>query len=299
VTAPLPIIQADVFTTRPFAGNPAAAVLDADGLDETAMRRIASELRAPGTAFVSRSTRPDADWRLRMFTPGREVGYSGHTALGGTHALIEAGRVPGAHVVYDTAAGLLRVEIERDGDGCLMWLEPPLPAYRAPGHDVPEVLDALGLARAGVAGWARPVVTPDDDLLLPVVDLATLRALAPDMGRLAAVRTVQRARGVLCVSRETVEPGALSHSRFFAPHYGLPEDIVTGSAHSTLVVWLFAAGLATAEGGRAVFTAEQGDGLGRPGRLQLELTVHDGRPSRVRVGGRAVTVLSASLRPDA
>ena len=299
MTAPLPIVQADVFTTRPFAGNPAAAVLDADGLDETAMRRIASELRAPGTAFVSRSTRPDADWRLRMFTPGREVGYSGHTALGATHALIEAGRLPGARVVYDTASGPLRVEIERDADGSLMWLEPPLPAARAPVHDVLEVLDALGLARAGVAGWARPVVTTDDDLLLPVVDLATLRALAPDMSRLATVRTVQRARGVLCVSRETVEPGSLSHSRFFAPHYGLPEDIVTGSAHSTLLVWLFAAGLAAVEGGRAVFTAEQGDGLGRPGRLQLELTVHEGRPSRVRVGGRAVTVLSASLRPDA
>jgi PhzF family phenazine biosynthesis protein len=299
VTAPLPVIQADIFTTRPFAGNPAAAVLDADGLDESAMRRIASELRAPGTAFVSRSTRPDADWRLRMFTPGREVGYSGHTALGGTHALIEAGRLPGTHVVYDTAAGLLRVEIERDGDGCLMWLEPPLPTCRAPGHGVLDVLDALGLARAGVAGWARPLVTPDDDLLLPVIDLATLRALEPDMSRLAAVRTTQRGRGVLCVSRETVEPGSLSHSRFFAPHYGLPEDIVTGSAHSTLLVWMLGAGLATAEGGRAVFTAEQGDGLGRPGRLQLELTVHDGRPSRVRVGGRAVTVLSASLRPGA
>jgi PhzF family phenazine biosynthesis protein len=299
VTAPFPIIQADIFTTRPFAGNPAVAVLDADGLDQAAMERIAAELRAPGTAFVSAPTRADADWRLRMFTPRREVGFSGHTALGGTHALIEAGRLPGTRVVFDTLAGLLRVDLERDADGCLMWLEPPLPAYRAPGHDVVEVLDALGLARTGVAGWARPVVTPDDDLLVPVVDLATLRALEPDMGRLAAVRTTQRARGVLCVSRETVEPGSLSHSRFFAPHFGLPEDIVTGSAHSTLVVWLFAAGLATPEGGRAVFTAEQGDGLGRPGRLQLELTVQDGRPSRVRVGGRAVTVLSASLQPGA
>lgn len=297
MTAPFPVVQADIFTTRPFAGNPAAAVLDADGLDEAAMQRIAAELRAPGTAFVSASTRPDAAWRLRMFTPRREVGYSGHTALGGTHALIEAGRLPGTDVVFDTAAGLLRVEVERHDGGCLMWLEPPLPAYRTPGHDVLEVLDALGLARAGLASWARPAVTPDDDLLLPVADLATLQALEPDMSRLAAVRTAQRARGVLCVSRETVEPGSLSHSRFFAPHYGLPEDIVTGSAHSTLVVWLLGAGLVTADGGRAVFTAEQGDGLGRPGRLQIELTVGDGGPSRVRVGGRAVTVLSASLRP--
>ena len=93
MTRPIAVVQADVFTTRPFGGNPALAVLDADGLDEAAMQRIAGELRAPGTAFVSASTRPDADWRLRMFTPRREVGYSGHTALGGTHALIEAGRV--------------------------------------------------------------------------------------------------------------------------------------------------------------------------------------------------------------
>ena len=67
-------------------------------------------------------------------------------------------------------------------------------------------------------------------------------------------------------------------------------------AHSTVAVWLFGAGLLTPEGGRVTFTAEQGDGLGRPGRLQIELTVSDGRPSRVRVGGRAVTVLTASLR---
>ena len=95
MTRPIAVVQADVFTTRPFGGNPALAVLDADGLDEAAMQRIAGELRAPGTAFVSAPTRPGADWRLRMFTPRREVGYSGHTALGGTHALIEAGRVPG------------------------------------------------------------------------------------------------------------------------------------------------------------------------------------------------------------
>jgi len=102
VTGPLAVIQADVFTSRPFAGNPAVAVLDADGLDEAAMQRIAAELRAPGTAFVSASTRPDAEWRLRMFTPRREVGYSGHTALGATHALLEAGRLTGAQVVFDT-----------------------------------------------------------------------------------------------------------------------------------------------------------------------------------------------------
>ncbi len=292
----LPIIQADIFTDRPFAGNPAAAVLDADGLEDQLMQRIAAEMLVAGTAFVSASTRDGADWRLRMLTPKREVGYSGHTALCGTHALLEAGRLPGSRVTFDTPSGLLRVEIER-GAGRLMWLEPPLPVSRPFDGDAVEILDALSLPRAGLGGWARPVTTPDGDLLLPVRDLATLRVLQPDMGRLAALRTAQHARGVCVVSRETVEAGSTSHCRFFVPHYGLPEDIVTGSVHSALGVWLLEAGVVSAPDGRAVFTAEQGDGLGRPGRLQVELTVADGRVSRVRVGGRAVTVLSGSLRP--
>ncbi|HYB71253.1 MAG TPA: PhzF family phenazine biosynthesis protein [Candidatus Bathyarchaeia archaeon] len=297
MTAPIPVLQADVFTDRPFAGNPAAAVLDADGLDAPAMQRIAGEMAVPGTAFVSASSRPDADWALRMFTPRREVGYSGHTSLCGTHALIEAGRLPGPRVTFDTPSGLLRVEVERDGAGALMWLEPALPTCTPLDGGAVEILDALGLPRAGLAGWARPAVTPDADLLLPVRDLATLRAIEPDMRRLAALRTAQQGRGVCVVSRETVDPGSSTHSRFFAPHYGLPEDIVTGSVHTALGVWLLEAGALLVVDGRAVFTAEQGDGLGRPGRIRVELTVTGGRASRARVGGRAVTVLSGSLRP--
>jgi PhzF family phenazine biosynthesis protein len=300
VSAPIPIIQADIFTARPFAGNPAAAVLDADGLDEAAMQRIASEMLVPGTAFVSASAQAGVDWRLRMFTPKREVAYSGHTALCGTHALIESGRLPGARVTYDTPSGLLRVDVERaDGGGALMWLEPPLPACRLFEGDTVEILEILGLSRAAVGGWARPAVTPDQDLLLPVRDLATLRAIEPDMRRLAALRSAQHARGVCVVSRETVDPGSGSHCRFFAPHYGIAEDIVTGSVHSAIGVWLLEAGALPAADGRAVFTAEQGDGLGRPGRLQVALTVEGGRATHVRVGGRAVTVLSGSLRSGA
>ncbi len=299
MSEPIAIVQADIFTERPFAGNPAAAVLDADRLDEAAMQRIAAEMLVPGTAFVSTATQTGADWRLRMFTPKREVGYSGHTALCGTHALVESGRLPGDRVTYDTLAGLLRVDVER-GDGRVqMWLEPPLPACRPFDGDLGEILDTLGLPRAAVGGWARPVVTPDQDLLLPVRDLTALRALEPDMRRLAALRAPQHARGVCVVSRETVDRGSASHCRFFAPHYGIPEDIVTGSVHSALGVWLLEAGALPAGNGRVVFTAEQGDGLGRPGRLQVELTVEGGHATRVRVGGRAITVLTGHLRPGA
>jgi trans-2,3-dihydro-3-hydroxyanthranilate isomerase len=300
VSGAIPIIQADVFTERPFAGNPAVAVLDADRLDPADMQRIAAEMLVPGTAFVSVSSQAGADWRLRAFTPRREVAYSGHTILCGTHALLESGRAVGARVTFDTPSGPVRVDVERaDGRPPLMWLEPPLPACTLFEGGTVEILDALGLARAGVGAWARPATTPDGDLLVPARDLATLRALEPDMRRLGALRATQHARGVCVVSRETMDAGSGSHCRFFAPHYGLPEDIVTGSVHSAIGVWLLEAGVLRAADGRALFVAEQGDGLGRPGRLQVEVTAAGGRAIRARVGGRAVTVLSGSLRGEA
>jgi PhzF family phenazine biosynthesis protein len=101
---------------------------------------------------------------------------------------------------------------------------------------------------------------------------------------------------VFCVSRETVDPGSLTHGRFFVPPYGLPEDIVTGSVHSPLALWLAAAGVVRLDGGRGAFTGEQGDTLGRPGRLRVEIESGATSAPRVRVGGSAVTVLSGSLR---
>jgi PhzF family phenazine biosynthesis protein len=144
------------------------------------------------------------------------------------------------------------------------------------------------------------VTTPDHDLLIPVAGLDVLRALTPNMVALAEVATHAGVRGICLVSRETVEEGSATHCRFFAPHFGIPEDIVTGSAHSSIGVWLLEAGVLHAEGTLAAFTAEQGDGMGRPGRLSVELQVHDGVVARVRVGGSAVTVLAGSIAvPDA
>jgi len=295
MSAPIPVIKVDVFTDRPFAGNPAVAVLDADGLSEAQMRGIAAEMNVAGTAFVMASTRGDADLRLRMFTPRREVTYSGHTSIAGTYALLEAGRLTSDRVTFDTLAGLLQVELERHEDGVIIWLEPPLPSCKPFDGPLPDVLAALRLPAAALGNWARPVVTPEADLLLLVRDLAVLRALQPDMNGLAALGGACQLRGFCLVSRQTVEAASSVHSRFFAPHYGIPEDIVTGSVHSSLGVWLLEAGHLVATADRVIFTAEHGDGLGRPGRLIVELTVAGGRATRVRVGGRAVTVLRGSL----
>jgi trans-2,3-dihydro-3-hydroxyanthranilate isomerase len=293
----IPIVQVDAFTERAFGGNPAAVVLDAQGLSGAQMQAIATEMRVAGTAYLTPATGADAQWRLRWFTPTREIAYSGHTTLAAVHALIEAGRLRKDQVVFETQSGPLGARVVADKARRLIWLEPKVPALHTFTGQLSHVREALGLP--ATAGWAHPVTSPDHDLLIPVAGLEVLRALRPNMAALADVATHAGVRGVCLVSRETVEKGSATHCRFFAPHFGVPEDIVTGSVHSSIGVWLLDAGLLHADGALAAFTAEQGDGLGRAGRLRVELQVDAGAVTRVRVGGSAVTVLSGSIaRPE-
>ena len=294
----IPILHVDAFTERPFGGNPAAVVLDAQGLTDRQMQAIATEMRVAGTAFLTPAAGEGAQWRLRWFTPTREIAYSGHTTLAAVHALIEAGRLRNDHVVFETQGGHLGASVVAGKARRLIWLEPKVPALHPFTGHLTHIREALGLPAA--AGWATPAMTPDRDLLIPVAGLDVLRALTPNMAALAEVATRAGVRGVCLVSRETVEKGSATHCRFFAPHFGIPEDIVTGSVHSSIGVWLLEAGVLHADGALAAFTAEQGDGMGRPGRLRVELQVHDGAVARVRVGGSAVTVLAGSIAvPDA
>jgi trans-2,3-dihydro-3-hydroxyanthranilate isomerase len=294
----IPIVQVDAFTERAFGGNPAAVVLDAQGLSDAQMQAIATEMRVAGTAYLTPATGGDAQWRLRWFTPTREIAYSGHTTLAAVHVLIEAGRLRNNHVVFETQSGRLGARVVADTARRLIWLEPKVPELHPFTGQLSHVREALGLPAA--AGWANPMTTPDHDLLIPVAGLEVLRAVTPSMAALADVATHAGVRGVCLVSRETVEKASATHCRFFAPHFGIAEDIVTGSVHSSIGVWLLDSGLLHTDGALAAFTAEQGDGLGRPGRLRVELQVHAGAVDRVRVGGSAVTVLSGSIaRPQA
>lgn len=291
--------QVDAFTTRPFAGNPAGVVLDAKGLTDEQMQKIAAEMNVAETAFVTPATRPGHDFRLRWFTPaGREVPFCGHATVATGHLLVETGRLNQDRVVFDTLGGTLPVALASMSRGVMVWLEPALAASPDYAEPLDPILDALGMPGGEVGSWARPAVTRERDLLIPAAGIEVLKALAPNMSRLSRLGDERKIRGACLITRETLERDSLIHSRFFAPHYGIPEDPVTGSVHASIPVWLWEAGLLKADGGVARFQAEQGDFLGRPGRVVVELDVANGRPARVRVGGRAVTVLSGRLRVE-
>jgi len=281
------VVQVDAFTPRAYAGNAAAVVLAAAGLSDQQMQAIAREMNLSETAFVSPAEAPGADYRLRWMTPAVEVDFCGHATVAMVHAMSEAGMLRGPRVVFDTRHSLLPVALEQG----YIWLEPEVPRLEEAGGELGEVLEALGLGADDLAAWATPALGGERDLLLPCRSLEALWELRPNMARLHSLGAERDWRGYCLTTLETVEPASSIHSRFFAPQSGVPEDPVTGSVHASLAVYVTAAGKAPDR-----FTAEQGDVLGRPGRLRVEVARgSSGSPSRVRVGGQAVTVLRGSL----
>jgi len=293
----LEVLLVDAFTTTPLAGNPAAVVLHPDPLEPATMRAIAAELARPATAFVGPA--PDADRGLRWFSPtGVELSLCGHGTIAAGHALAARGEIRGGRLACATPARRLLVTVEPpDAPGATVWFEPDCPRW-APAEpaDVDAALAALGVPGAAVATWAAAARTSEADLLVPVAGLEALGAVAPQPERLARAARERGWRGVCLTARASRERGAFTHSRFFAPHLGIPEDPATGSVHAALGVWLWDAGVLGRVDGVARFRAEQGDFLGRPGRLAVEVHGSGARATRVRVGGQAVTVLAGRLR---
>jgi PhzF family phenazine biosynthesis protein len=259
----LEIVQIDAFTDRPFHGNPAAVCLLPGPRDDAWLQAVAREMNLSETAFLIRRAQ---DFDLRWFTPTVEVDLCGHATLASAHALWEGGHLAHGEVArFHTRSGLLTAE--RDGE----WITLDFPA-----QPVEEAVAPAALARAlGV----EPLYVGRSyfDLLVELESEEMVRELRPDMGLL---RTVP-ARGVIVTSRSD-SPGFDFVSRFFGPRVGVDEDPVTGSAHCCLgPFW-------EERLGKREFTAYQASARG--GTVIVEV-----RGDRVRLGGRAVTVLRAEL----
>jgi PhzF family phenazine biosynthesis protein len=289
------VVFVDAFTSTPFTGNPAAVVPEAEGLDEATMRAVAAELARPATAFL----RPGAkggDRALRWYSPaGIELTLCGHGTVAAAHVLAARGEAPRGQLVFEAPRHRLAITLEGSGTSATAWFEPDCPRWAPETGDLSPFLAVLGLPAGAVAGWAPPARTSEQDLLIPVATLDALRVLAPDLGRLGQLAKGRGVRGIVLTARETREPGALTHSRNFIPHFGIPEDFATGSSHAAIGVWLWETGGLVAADGVARFRGEQGDFQGRPGRIAVEVHGAPERATRVRVGGQGVIVMTGRL----
>ncbi len=261
---PQSIIQVDAFTSRPFAGNPAAVCVMEQPADDQWMQNVASEMNLTETAVLN----PQGDgYRLRWFTPTVEVDLCGHATLASAHVLFETGRLaPEETARFHTRSGLLTAD-RQEG-----WIRLDFPASPPQAVAAPPAFDkALGDARLGYIGKSS------FDYIVEVESEAVVRELTPNLGLIELLP----ARGVIVTARSN-DPQYDFVSRFFAPAAGVPEDPVTGSAHCCLAPY-WAAQLDKAE--LVGYQASARGGV-------IKMAVHG---ERVHLLGQAVTVLRGEL----
>ncbi|MDO5629565.1 MAG: PhzF family phenazine biosynthesis protein [Mobilicoccus sp.] len=272
--------QVDVFSSEPFKGNPVAVVHDADDLPEDTMAAFARWTNLSETTFLLSPTTPDADYRLRIFTPGGELPFAGHPTLGSACAWLEAGGAPRTNgvVVQECGAGLVKIRDEER----LAFAAPPLTrSGPVDAGTLETVRDALGLAPDQVRDAAWVDNGPGWTGL--VLDHArTVLDLRPDVAALGDHRV-----GVIGRHDESSAPADSPEVevRAFAHGLGVDEDPVTGSLNSGFALWLIEAGVLPDS-----YVAAQGAALGRAGRVHVSRV--DGQ---VWVGGDAVTRVHGTL----
>jgi PhzF family phenazine biosynthesis protein len=285
--------QVDVFTRRPFFGNPVGVVLDSIGLDPEAMQRMAGWANISETTFVLPPTAPDADYRVRIFAPRRELPFAGHPTIGTAHAVLEAGiaRARNGRLRQECGAGVLTLAVDGEGADRRISVEVP-PARLAELES-----DALARFFAGLGLATLPLNAPKVVdlgprwLVVELADAAAVRALTPDMTAIAAASRASGITGVTAFGRA----GAADHAlavRSFAPAESIPEDPVCGSGNAAIGALLDAAG--ELQGGARELVASQGRELGRDGFVTIRV---DPETRRIWIGGHSVTCIDGT-RPE-
>jgi PhzF family phenazine biosynthesis protein len=284
--------QVDVFTAVPYRGNPLAVVLDAQGVDDAAMQRFTDWTNLSEATFLLPPLHPQADYRVRIFCPGRELPFAGHPTLGSCHAWLEAGGRPkGDVVVQECGVGLVR--IRRDGDR-LAFAAPPLrKSGPLPEDEVALIARGLGVDRTEILhhawcdngpNWRGVMLASAERVLALEPDATVLAGL--DVGVVGPRGKV----GVVAPRTQGDDDCAFEVRAFFPGNAGMAEDPVTGSLNAALAQWLIGAGLAPPR-----YVASQGTRLGRAGRVHVARDDAGDDAGEIWVGGASVTCIEGTV----
>ena len=287
-----PFMQVDVFTERPYHGNPVAVVLDARGLDASAMQAIARWTNLSETTFVLPPEDPKADYRLRIFTPDSELPFAGHPTIGSAWALLQSGRATprDGRLVQQCNAGLVPISVDwAAGPGApaarraqRIWLRLPSAVERALDTRARATLERA----LGAAAVAEPRIVDVGPVWL-VAQLASADAvlsLRPDPAGVAALSREIGLTGITVFGASASRDAAAWEVRSFAPAHGIVEDPVCGSGNGCVAAYLRNAGAARG------YRARQGRAVGRDGRVDVRYD-DDG----IEIGGAAVVCVTGEI----
>ncbi|MEA9903413.1 PhzF family phenazine biosynthesis protein [Xanthomonas campestris] len=284
-------LQLDVFSARPGSGNPLAVVLDAEGLDDAAMQAIARWTKLPETTFVFPAPDDARSYRLRMFSPQKEVPFAGHPSVGTAHAVLDAGLAAPRDgvLVQDGIAGQLPLRVEQiAGHRSIAIRTPRARVTEQVQADDPRLSDSL-------RGWplgALPPALMDGGRTWWVVELASeaaLRSLDPDWNAIAALAESTGSMGVFAYARAAA-PGAYDLAvRAFVGNGRRFEDAASGAANAVLAAWLDSKDALPGTDGR--YVVSQGREIGFDALLELRIDAN----GEVWSGGQVQTVIRGTL----
>lgn len=301
----LSFYQADVFTDRPFGGNPVAVVLDATDLTDQEFQRIAREMNLSETVFPLPPTEPIAAAKVRIFTPTQEIPFAGHPVLGTFYVLGKLGMLPlkepVTRVMYECNIGVFPIELHvRDGVTHRVIMSQPTPQFLGRVESVKELFElaaVLRLSKDQITGTKFPVEMVSTGLpvmIVPVRTLTAVRSIVPDIMGINDLCARYGVNGIMVFTTITVEEMSSVHTRMFAPPIGVTEDPATGSASGALGAYLVQNGVVEV-GPTTEIVAEQGYEVDRPSRILIQVESDDDVIQRVKVGGQVVMVMEGRL----
>jgi trans-2,3-dihydro-3-hydroxyanthranilate isomerase len=285
----------DAFTTRRYAGNPCGVITRAEGLTDAQMQAIARELNASETAFVFPSS--VADFRVRFFTPLKEIPLAGHPTIATMYTLADEGRIDlsqgPTRVTQELTIGILPVDLGRDAAGNVRVVMTQAKPEFLRVLDREALALALGMEASDLLEDlpVQVVSTGTPQAMVPVRSLEVLKNLRPDFQRLGELEQSGEFFGAHIFALDTFDAGNRTHARHFAANAGIPEDPVTGSATGGMAAYLWKYGLIR----EPSYTVEQGHIMGRPGHVDVEVDADGDQPVQVRIVGTAVTVLTGTI----
>jgi trans-2,3-dihydro-3-hydroxyanthranilate isomerase len=288
--------RVDVFTNRPFGGNPLAVFTNGRGLATETMQAIAREMNLSESAFVLPPNDPAHAYRVRIFTPGSELPMAGHPTVGTSFVLAREHMIERTRdhtvLILEENIGDIPVEINfANGGPGMIWMTQPAAQFAARSDDVDAVADMLSLPPSAIdTRYPMEVVSTGVPVFfVPLVDLEAARAVSINRRAFERFMPTVGTTEVFVFTTEVENPGSTVHSRMFAPELGVYEDPATGAASGPLGAYLVRYGIVHASP-VAYIVSEQGIEIGRPSFIHIQIERQGDEIVRVQVGGECIYV---------
>lgn len=295
----LTIYQVDSFTTTVLEGNPAGVVLDAGGLDDRQMLRIAREMNKSETAFIIDRKGDGYDIEVRFFTPSKEVPICGHATIAAHYVYAKEKGIDKGTIIQKTRAGILPVEIvDENNDKRVIMTQAGIEFGQIiDGREREELIKGLRISPDAIDGELpiQIVSTGHSKVMVPIRTKETLDSMEIDPGILAGLSKEIGCNGFYAFTFDAREKGILVSGRMFAPAIGINEDPVTGNANGPLGAYLTRYGKIEKKKDGYTFEIKQGEAINRKGYMKVHVFSGENGPELVKISGRACIAFKTEM----